>query len=93
VVQVQAAEQEITGLREAVALQAFLTSEVGQERLKGASATEEDDLGGLMTGFDAYEERWDGLVDDPLSTVRRHADRIERSLVFAAPVLEATPFG
>ncbi len=93
VVQVQAAEEEITGLREAVALQAFLTSEEGQERLKGPSASDEDEVGGLMTGFDAYEERWDGLVDDPLTRVRRHADRIERSLAFTEPVLEATPFG
>jgi hypothetical protein len=93
VVQVQAAEEEITGLREAVALQAFLTSEEGQERLTGPRASDEDEVGGLMTGFDAYEERWDGLVDDPLTRVRRHADRIERSLAFTEPVLEATPFG
>ena len=84
VVQVQSPEVDLTGLRESVAMLQFLQeSQVADDR-----PSETDP----MAGFEPYDARWDGLVDDPLSAVRRQIGLVERSLVFAPAVLEAPPY-
>jgi hypothetical protein len=85
VIQVQAPESGETGIREAVAFAQFLNE-------GNAPAAGQDSPADLMAGFDAYDARWDGLIDDPLSAVRRHIDLVEGSLRFAPPVLAAAPF-
>ena len=96
VIKVQAAEEGVTGIRETVAVEEFFR----ERDAKGESvrfppmpdSTGVRRLDDLMPGFDPYEARWDGLVDDPLSRVRRHIVLVEQSLAFAPEVFEEKPF-
>ena len=45
-----------------------------------------------MASFDPYQPRWDGLVDDPLTIVRKHITLVEHSMALRPEVFDQTPF-
>jgi hypothetical protein len=90
VVSVQAAEPDMTGTREAIALDSFLREQGPTGEQDKPSADES--LQEWMARFDPYQSRWDGLVDDPLTTVRKHITQVEQSLALRPEVLGQAPF-
>jgi hypothetical protein len=81
VVKFGAAEQGMTGVREALAF----------DRAMGESGGQGPDA--VRATFDPYARRWDGIVpDDPLSEVRDHLDRLQSSLRLAPVFHEQTRF-
>jgi hypothetical protein len=91
VVSVQAAEPGMTGIREAIALDSFLRGQgpAGEQHEKPSA---DESLEETMARFDPYQPRWDGLVDDPLTTVRKHITQVEQSLALRPEVLDQAPF-
>ena len=64
VVSVQAAEPDMTGIREAIALDSFLRGQgpAGEQHDKPSA---DESLQETMAGFEPYQSRWDGLVRRP----------------------------
>jgi hypothetical protein len=90
VVSVQAAEPDTIGIREAIALDAFLRGQgaAGEPQDKRSAESLEE----TMVRFDPYQSRWDGLVDDPLTNVRTHITAVEQSLALRPEVCDQSPF-
>jgi len=91
VVSVQAVEPDMTGLREAIALDSLLRGQ-GSAAEQHDKRSADESLEEAMASFDPYEPRWDGDVNDPLTTVRKHVALVEQSLTFRPEVLDQVPF-
>jgi hypothetical protein len=91
VVRLQTAEMDVTGVREAIALDFFLRGEAPSGR-QTSQAPVEGTLEEVTAGFDPYQPCWDGPTDDPLTIARRHITTVEQSLVFRPEVFDQPPF-
>ena len=81
-IKVQCSEGNVTGMREAVALDRLL-----QEHTESEQSIEE-----LTSKFDPYDEQWDSELLDSLTVVRRSMYRVLTSLEVDPAVRQAAPF-